>query len=178
VVAAAARVQLHDQAVVQAHRGHLGQHLAAEQPGLLRTEVAAHDLPEQRPRLRGGEIGGERRLVAMVGGGGPHADEEIAALAVRAQVAVPVQHVLAGELAEAPQRAGEGLVLRIDHFVRAVGGEHAAAPAAVADRLVVRQRVQRAFGGGDHLDIEALEQRAGAERVGLQRSGDGVVVVV
>ena len=47
-----------------------------------------------------------------------------------------------------------------------------------ADRRVMLQRVERAFGRGDHLDIEALEQRARAEGIGGQRSGDRVEIEI
>src|SRR5690606_10604243 len=104
--------------------------------------------------------GGGAAGVAMVGGGGAHRGEERAALAVRAQVAVPVVDVLAGDLAEALERRRELLVFRVDHRVRTVGGEHAPAPAAVADGPVVLQRIERRLGGGDDLDAETLEQRA------------------
>jgi hypothetical protein len=46
-----------------------------------------------------------------------------------------------------------------------------ASAAAVADRPVVVEAVERAFGGGDHLDAEALEQRAWALGAGLDRAG-------
>ena len=42
----------------------------------------------------------------------------------------------------------------------------------------MRKIVQRGIGGGDHLDVEPLEQGAGAEGRGSQRLGDAVVVVV
>lgn len=43
---------------------------------------------------------------------------------------------------------------------------------------MVRERVERRLGGGDHLDPEALEQRAGAEGGGGERLADPVEVEV
>ncbi len=97
---------------------------------------------------------------------------------MRAQVTLPGLHVLAGDLAEAAQCLRELLVLRVDHRIGPVGGDHAPCPAAGADRVVVLELIQRTLGGGDDLDVEALEQRARAERLRLQRRGDGVVVKV
>ncbi len=43
---------------------------------------------------------------------------------------------------------------------------------------MVSQRVCRTLGGGDHFDVESLEQRARPECRCLQCRGDGVVVLV
>src|SRR3546814_20548036 len=49
---------------------------------------------------------------------------------------------------------------------------------SVADGLVMRQRVERAFRGGDDLDVEPLEQRARPEFRRLQPFADAIVIGV
>jgi hypothetical protein len=53
-----------------------------------------------------------------------------------------------------------------------------AAPAAVADGLVVLEPILRALGGGQGLDVEAVEQRPGPEGLGGQGLVDGVEIEV
>lgn len=72
----------------------------------------------------------------------------------------------------------ETLEVGIDDGVGAISGDHTALPAAVADHLVPFEIVERAFGGRDDLDVEALEQGARAEILPLQQRRDGVVVAV
>ena len=63
----------------------------------------------------------------------------------------------------------------VDHVVRPVRGDHATLPATLANGDVVHQVVERRFGGGQRLDVEAFEQRARAEFGLLQPVGDAVV---
>ena len=114
--------------------------------------------------------------MAVIGRGRACLAEAGAAVAVRAQIAGKRRHVLARRLAEAREIVGESLLLGIDHRVGAIGGDHPALPAARADRAVMIERIERALGGGDHLDAEAIEQRARAEGGGLQRRVDHVVI--
>ena len=179
VVAERAGVDLQHQAVVEAHARHLGQHVAAEAVGLLgaRPGRRARGGTAPRPRLARQVLGAGGR-VAVVAAGGAVRLEEGAAVAVRLEVAVPVAGVAAGDLAEPGDVGGEAGELRVDHRVRAVGGDDAAAPARVADHRVPAQVVERALGGGDHLDAEAVEQRARPELRAGEAVGDMVVVVV
>ena len=101
-----------------------------------------------------------------------------AAVLVRAQIAGEARDILARHLAEAAEIVGEARRLRVDHRIGAIGGDDAALPAAIPDRLVMVERIERAFGGGDELDLETLEERARAEGVGLQRGVDRVVIEV
>ena len=82
-------MDLHHEAVVEAHARHLGQHLAAEQLGLVRRRRAGERAVEQRSALGRREIAGARRRVAVVGRRRAHRLEERAALAVRGEIAVP-----------------------------------------------------------------------------------------
>jgi hypothetical protein len=140
VVAVRAGVDLHDQPVVQAHAGHLGQHLGPEQLGLGRG-----DSPFSRLWNRASASTAERSAVAAVGW--PWSDE-VAPASMKAarrrrwrfQIALPAGDVLARDLGEPLEGAAEALVLEVDDRVGAIGGDHVAAPAALADGLVVLQR--------------------------------------
>src|SRR3546814_12445392 len=55
------------------------------------------------------------------------------------------------------------LEIGIERGIGAVGGDDAATPAAVADRAVMVERVERPVGGCQRLDVEPLEQRARPE---------------
>src|SRR3546814_18968882 len=57
-----------------------------------------------------------------------------AAVLVRAQIARPARHILAGQLAQPIDIGGEALEIGIERGIGAVGGGDAATPAAVADR--------------------------------------------
>lgn len=70
----------------------------------------------------------------------------------------------------------EALEFGIDHRIGAVSGDYPAIPAALPDRRVMFQPVERAFGRGDHLDTEPLEQRARTEGIGREHFGDVVEV--
>ncbi len=168
MVAVRAGVDLHHQPVVQAHAGHLGQHLGAEQLGLGRGDVPLQQVLEQGLGLDGRQVGGGGGGMAVVGGGGAGLDEGRPAQAVAFQIALPAGDVLARDLGEALEGAAKALVLEVDDRVGAIGGDHVAVPAALADGLVVLQPVLRALGGGQGLDVEAVEQGPGPERLGGQ----------
>lgn len=114
----------------------------------------------------------------MVGRGGTVRCKKRTPLPMRAQVAIPGQHILASECAELLQCTDKLLVFRVHHRVGAIRRHHPSLPTAGGNRCVVVQGIQRRFGGGDHLDIEALEQRSRQEARRLQRSGDVIVIMV
>ena len=115
--------------------------------------------------------------MAMVRGGGAHGFEKRAAGAVRVEIARPGGGVFSGQSAQFGDVLSEAFELGVDHGVGAVGGDHAAVPIAVADRLMPAQIVQSAFGGGERFDLEAVKEGAGAEGV-LGQAGFDVVIVV
>jgi hypothetical protein len=135
-------------------------------------------LLEQGLGLDFGEVGRRGGRMAVVAGGGPGLDEGRPAQAVAFEIALPGGDVLAADLAEPLEGAAEALVLEVDDRVGAVGGDHMAAPAAVADGLVVLEPILRALGGGQGLDVEAVEQRPGPEGLGGQGLVDGVEIEV
>ena len=169
-------MDLQHQPVVEAHPRHLGQHLAAEGVGSLVGGAWPRTRGEERRGLgvaagsRCGRVGGRGRTLVA-----PNALKKARRCAVRVEVAVPGAGVAAGDLAEAVDVGGEARELGIDHRVGAVGGDDPAVPAAVADHLVPAQVVERAVGGGDHLDVEALEERARPELGAGEAVGDLVV---
>ncbi len=124
---------------------------------------------EQGLGLDGRQVGGGGGGMAVVGRGGPGLDEGLAAQAVAFQIALPAGDVLAADLGEALEGRGTALVLEVDDRVGAIGGDHVAPPAALADGLVVLQPILRALGGGQGLDVEAVEQGPGPEGLGGQR---------
>ena len=137
--------------------------------------LAGEGLGEERGGLGPRQVLGAGGGVAVVAAGGAERLEEGPALAVGLEVAVPGGGVAAGDLAEPGDVGGEAGELGIDHRVGAVGGHDAAAPAGVADHPVPAQVVERAFGRGDRLDAEALEERARKELRAGEAVGDMVV---
>ena len=178
VVAARSGVELHDQSVIQAHSGHLGQHLRAEQLGIARGRVAVADAIEQRFRIAMRQVGGGGGGVAVVARSGAHLDEEGAALAVGGEIAVPGPAVFAGQLFQPQQVARKPFELGIDHRIGAIGGDDPAVPLAVANGAMVLERIERAFGGGQHLEAIAVEQRPRTEVVARQRLGDDIEIQI
>ncbi len=178
VVAEATRMDLHHQAIVHTHAGHFGEHLAAKDLRIPGAEPAAHDSVEQTADLVLRQVGRSAARMPVVGRGGAHLREERAALAVRAQIALPGTNVFTGESAELLQRGSELFVLGVDHRIGTVGGDHTAVPSAGADRGMVEQGIERRFGSGDHFDVEALEQRTRPEVGLLQRGSNRIVVVI
>ncbi len=116
--------------------------------------------------------------MAVIGGGGSVVLEEGAAVAQGVEIALPGGDVLAGDLAELFDVGVEAGVLGVDDGVGAEGGEDAALPAGVADGLVILEGVEGGVGGGEDLDVEAIEEGAGEELGGLKLLRDDVVVLV
>ncbi|MNN20270.1 hypothetical protein D3C81_1335420 [compost metagenome] len=116
--------------------------------------------------------------MAVVGRGGAHLDEEGAAIAQGLQIALPAHRIAAGLFSQNLKIVAEALIVRIQHRVRTIGGQHPALPARGLDDLVMFKRVERRLGRGQDLDVVAIEQGARLEGVGLQRGVDDVVVVV
>ena len=171
-------MDLHHEPVVEAHARHLGQHLRAEEFGILRRHALVEHAPEQFLGFARREVGGARAGMAVVGRRRAHAPEEVPAASVSREIAVPRLGVLArerGQFADAVAEAGE---LGVHDRVGPVRGEHTALPAAPQQRVVVRQLVERRLGRRQHLDVEALEEGPGPELGPLQAGADVFVVVV
>ncbi|MNT10780.1 hypothetical protein D3C72_1456280 [compost metagenome] len=167
VIAEAAGVKLHHQTVLNRHGGHFGQHLSAEQFGVGGAGRCGRDAAEQRLCIGLRQIGGEGGRMAMVGRGGAHLDEKGAAIAKRLQISVPRQRVAPGLFGQHLQVIAEAFVVRVQHRVGAIGGQHPALPARGLDRHVMLQRVERALGRGQDLYVIAVEQGSRLEGVGL-----------
>src|SRR5262245_19147023 len=116
--------------------------------------------------------------MAMIGRGRAHRGEERTALAMAGEIALPRKTVLTGQRGKAGKIGAETFELRIDYRIGPVGGDHSPAPATVADRPVVIERIERAFSCCEQFDPVALEQRAGAKGLGCQSLSDGVEVEV
>src|SRR5690606_22543222 len=110
---------------------------------------------------------GLRGRVAMVRRGCAHRLEELAALAVRLEVAGPGAGVAAGDFAEPVEVLVEAGEIRVDDVVGTVGGDDPALPAGLADHLVPPEIVDGAVGGRDDLEVEALVERARPEVVAV-----------
>jgi len=112
--------------------------------------------------------------MAMIGRGRAVLPEERAALAMGLEVAIPRGGVAIGQFTETPQIFAEALEFRIDDRVWPISCDDAPFPARLPHFLVVLQGIERALGGGDRLDAEPLEERAGPELLGLQSRIDTV----
>ncbi len=129
VVAERARMDLHHQTVIEAHAGHLGEHLRAEELGIALARLAGDDLQEQPLGVGLRQVHGLCRTMAVVGRGRAVLLEEGAPVAVRLEVAAPGVRVAAREMAEFREIVGKAVEFRIDNRVRPVGGDDAALPA-------------------------------------------------
>ena len=146
----------------------------------------AHEVAERGRNLSAGQ----RQLIALARAqlADPAIlllDEATAALDLAAEAAVNhaiseltaarTTIVVAHRLTTLGRNGAKGIpffMLRVDDRVGTIGGDDPALPVARSDRGVVLQAVERAFGGGDRFDAEALEQGAGAEGWRLQRGVD------
>ena len=171
-------MQLHDQPVFQAHARHLDEHRRAKQLGVGLREIPGRHACEQPLGFAARQVGSRSARMTVIGRGRAGLGEHRAALAMRLQIAAPGVHVLIRQLAEALQRRGECLVVRIYHGVGTISSDHAAAPAAARDRSMRIERVDRRFGRRQHLDVEPLEQPARSELILHQLLADDVEVVV
>src|SRR6185437_7714928 len=178
VIAHGARMDLHHQTVVDAHRGHLGEHLCAEELRVSGTEAVGDDAAEERLRLTLPKVGGGRARMPMIARGGAERDEGGAAQPVGLEISPPGMDVPARHPPELGERLAKELVLRVDDRIRAVGADHPTRPAAAADRLVRRERIGGAFRRGQHLDVEFLEERPRAKGRARERGADGVEVKI
>ncbi len=111
----------------------------------------------------------------MVGGGGAVGAEERPPVAMGVEVAGPGGRIASCQLAEPHEVLTKSLKLRIDHRIRPIGRDDAAAPTRLPDRLVMSEPVEGALGGGDGLDAEALEQ---GPRAKVRRPQSGVDPIV
>src|SRR5206468_12658902 len=108
--------------------------------------------------------------MAMVGRGCPHRLEEGAARAMRSEIAAPRRSIFPGQFAEFGHVAGEAFEFGIDDRIRSVSGYDAALPTTLAQLGVMRERIERGFGGGDDFDVEALVECPGSKlRLGETR---------
>jgi hypothetical protein len=98
--------------------------------------------------------------VAVFSAGSAHLSKECAAVAMRGKIALPTHAILAGQVRKRTQVFAEPFELRIDDWVRPVGGSHLAPSAGLPDRVVMLEDVARTFGRCDHLDVLAFEQGA------------------
>lgn len=155
-------MDLHDKAVIEAHRGHLGQHLRAEQfAGFGDRQVC-----------------GLCRWVAMIGTCRAHVSKKRPPLAMRRKIARPSEAILAGDLRKPRDVVAKALKFRIDDRIGAIGGDHPALPATLTDRSMMRKAIERTFGRGDQLDIVTFKQCAGPKRLARQNVGDCILIEV
>ena len=174
VVAHGAGMDLHHEAVGDAHAGEFGEHLGAEQFGIGRRRAGADHTLEQRGGLADLEVRGACGRVAVIGRGGAERAEDVTARPMRREIAAP-GHGFAGERDEPFDVVAEPLALGVDREVGPVGRQDATRPALVPQRPVVPQVVERAVGGADRLDVEAFVEGAGAQVGPRERLRDRVV---
>ena len=87
--------------------------------------------------------------------------EKLAGAHERRQITPPARRVLARSSSPSFARfAAEPCELRIDHRIRTEGRDHAPLPPGVADCRVRLETIERAVGRGNHLDVEAVVERA------------------
>src|ERR1700733_4286231 len=91
--------KLHGGTVLDAHTGHLGEHLSTEEFLFLGNGATGQNSPVESGCSVWVEICGHGRWVTLIGSGSPHGLEEGAAVAQSVEVALPGADVFAGNLA-------------------------------------------------------------------------------
>ena len=176
VVPVRARVQLHHQAVVHAHPGHLDQHVAGEAHEVLGRGSDCQGALKDCFRVGERQLSGEGGLGRVIGRRGAHLFEELPALLEGLDVAGVRGNVQARLPAET---ADLRLPVRVPQVDRQVGPERRpdnAGPAGLADVLMPLERVGGRIRRAEHLDAEPVEQRPrpklGSGQTGLNRVVD------
>src|SRR5690606_15256230 len=105
VVAEGARVELHDEAILDAHARELDEHVRRELLLILGGRVPSYRARPEALELGLRELEGQRRRHAVIGRGRAERSEDGAPRLDRAQKASVALDVLAGELAEPRQLA-------------------------------------------------------------------------
>ena len=168
-------MQLHHEPVLDAHAGHLHQHVTGEGVEIRRGCFTRARAVEDRRRVGVREPRRERRQRRMVGGRRAHRLEERAPLLERCDVAPIARDLLAGERAEARHFRRPVGMQDVDREVGPERRPHLTLPARRPNRLMMDERVGRGVGGAEHLDVEALEERARSKRGRPELRFDAVV---
>ncbi len=163
VIAVAARMELHDQAILDAHAGHLDRHVAREPPDILGCCLARRGRGRRSPRPR------RRRRASVYGVSTPLSVEVAPMLLKKARRSSSAAMRPCAVVISRPTTALERFQVRapgrqpeIGHGVRAERRPHDPGPTRILDRLVILERIRGAVGGAQDLDLEAVEQRARA----------------
>ncbi len=178
VVPSRAGVDLHDQAVFEAHRRHLGQHLPAEEVGLFAVQPSLDSSVEQVLALVRVEVGGRCCRVPMVGGSGTVTAEDLPPVPQGGQVLVPAGRISACQSAECLDVGREVFASRVDNRVGPERRDDLFAPAVDAQPFMGSELVKGRLGRGQHFDPEAVKEAPGAEIIPSQCCGYDVEVVV
>ncbi len=174
----AARVKLHDEPVLNAHPGHLGQHLRAKELRIRRACTAAVYPRIKLLRLARGKVCRLGAWMAVIGRRRTHLLEEHTPLPQCRQIARPGRNILAGNFGQPPQIALELRHLGVDHTIWSKRGNHPPRPARVADRLVPLKRIGRGIRRRQHLNSEPLKERPRQKLRRLKLLRDGLVISV
>jgi len=116
--------------------------------------------------------------MAMVGCSGAERAKEGAPVRQGCEIAPPAGRVLARQFTQAKYIGDEVRPIRIDDVIRPKSRDDPALPAGLGEGRMMLERIQRAFGGRQHFDAEALVQgprqkfRRGQGRI------DGVEIMV
>jgi len=177
VVAERAGMNLHHHAVLHAHPSHLHQHVCLEEPLIRRRGSAGQGFLKQRFGLLLREGMGVRLQHGMVRRDGSHRAEEGAASFQRRDERVKGADGMSADPTEGvqlllPVGAGDA-----EQRVGPEAGDDAAVPVRVPDGPVFLERSRGGVRRSEHLDVEAVEQRARQELRGGQALGDLIVDV-
>ena len=170
-------MDLQHQPVLDAHPRHLGQHLARNSS---RSPASAVPLRTWRtaPPPRPGQVGGGGARVAVVARRGAHLLEESPPLPMRVEIALPASRIAPSDVGQPVELGQKVRLVGVDDGIGPVGRHHAPAPAGLLYGLVPAQIVGRPVGGGDHLELEALEQRPRQEVRPREARRDAVIIFV
>ena len=157
------RVDLHHEPVFEGHLRHLHQEVRLEAPLVGATRLPLARLLKQHFGVVRGEPRRVRLEHGVIGGGGTQTLEERAAILEGANELGVVHErraVLPAQCVELGRPAGGR---NLEDGIGTEARDDLPSPPRIPDRAVPVERIARLVGGGEHLDVEPLEQRARPE---------------
>ena len=175
VIPERAGVELHNEAVVGGHPCHRHEKMGFPAPLVSGRRLSGRSTLKQSLGVAGRQRLGERLEHAVIGRGRAQALEERASLGERDDQLLRAVNRPGARRGKSGNRVLPRRRRQAKHGVRAERRNHAAVPTRPLDRRVVLERIARPVGGGEHLDVEAVEERARPELGRGEPLGDGVI---
>ncbi len=175
VVPVRARVDGHDQPVLDGHARHLVHHVGFEDIAVLGRPLTAPCAGEEFLGVGPVQLEGQGGAHPVVCGHRAMLHEVAAAVFHRPDIPGVTCRAVTGGPDQAVDVLHPAGVRNVDVGIRPEGGDHPAAERAVrGDGGMVLQVIERIIRGGEHLDVEVGEELAWAERRLTQTRLEGI----